>query len=145
VGGFREVLGAANNGDPVLGRIVIVPTHRLYGQPQAPLSLAGLAPTNTSAVVGGTTPLNEGSQLPNPMHIVLPRPSYVKLKNTSVATTLLYSFGLGLPLESLGATEEIEIVGGVKELLLASADNAGGAAVAPSFNLTAVVKLGLGL
>jgi Kef-type K+ transport system membrane component KefB len=144
VGGWRTVLGVDDNGVPILGPIVVVPTAALFSRPRAPLSLTGNAPANTLAAAGGIVPLHEDSQTPNPMHIILPRPATIKLRNLG-SVGLLFAFGLEHPLETLSAGSEKEVVGGVKELLLASADNSGVAAVAPLFNITAVVNMGVSL
>lgn len=144
--GFRTVLGPVNTGDAVLGPIVVIPSASFYGSPNAPLILSGLAPANTQAVVGAVTPVHEGGQDPNPMHIVFPRPGTVTLTNLSSTTDLLYSVGLGTQMGVLPTgAPPLYLDGGIKELLLASADNAGAGALAVAFSLSAIVNLGVEL
>ena len=145
VGGWRTVMGALNTGDPVLGPIVVVPPVRFFGSPNGALSLTGNAPANTQAIAGGIVPVNESGQFPGPMHIILPRPASVRIRNTDPAVDLLFAFRYGQSMETVPFGEQVEVKGGVKELLLASADSGGGGAVAPTFNLTAVVNLGVEL
>lgn len=138
--GFRTVLGAVDTGAPVLGPIVVLPTAGFYGSPNAPLTLAGIAPANTTAVAGANTPLNEGMQAPNPMHVVLPRPSGLVIRNLDAVNDLLYSFALGHPMLTVAAATSVAITGGVKEILLA-----GEGATSPAFELSVVVNLGVEL
>lgn len=139
-GGPRVVLGAVDTGNPILGPIVVVPPAKFFGYPEVPLILGGTAPGNTGAASGVNAPLNESMQVPNPMHIVLPRPGEVRLQNMDGVNDLLYTTGLGQPMATLAASDWVILPGGVKEILLA-----GDGATAPAFELSAVVNLGVDL
>jgi len=141
-GTFLTVRGPVNAGDPKLGSIYVVPPAIFFGQPQPGISLYGTAPGNTTCTAGALPALDLDMQVPNPMHIVLPRwTATCFVNNLSGADTLLVSAGWGQQMISAGPTEDaIEWGGGVKELVLA-----GVGATAPPFSIYAIGGLGPGV
>lgn len=138
LGGFLEVAGAANTGDPKLGSIYVVPVPQFFGQPSPGMTLQGTAPAATTAVAGAVPPIDLDMQVPNPIHLVLPRWTSSLFVNCT-AGTLLVSSGWGVPMIAVASTEDpVEVGGGVKELVLAGS---GGAA---TFTIYAVTALGPG-
>jgi hypothetical protein len=134
-GGFLEVQGAVDTGDPKLGSIYVVPTPIFFGQPGPGLTLQGTAPAATTAVAGAVPPIDLDMQVPNPMHLVFPRRTAACFVNCT-SGTLLVSTGWGDPLIEVAATEDsVELGGGVKELVLAGS---GGAAIFSIYTITAL-------
>lgn len=140
-GGFREVLGAVDTGDPVLGPIYVVPPRSFFRGPNGHLPLGGTAPGGTTATPGSIAPLNEDSQVPRMMHIILPRPGSITITNLDPANDLYYTFSLDDTVLSLAAGEvPVRTTPGVKEILLA------GEGVNPvPFQLDVTVDLGVEL
>lgn len=135
--GWLEVTGAVDTGRPKLGGLYVVPPASFFGMPNPGLTLHGTAPAGTGAVAGAVPPFDPDMQIPNPMHIVLPRSTQQCFVNNTSANTLLCSTGWGIPMISTPTTEDvIEFGGGVKELVFAGA---GGAC---TFNIYAVISLG---
>lgn len=139
--GFLVITGAVDTGDPILGPIYVVPTTAYFGMSHPALPLEGLAPMATGCVAGSVPAVDVTCQVPNPMHIVLPRyTKSVTILNRSGANTLLISTGLGVPMTAIGPTDDpMTVFGGVKELVVASA----GGAVIP-FSVHAVLAVGGG-
>ena len=143
---WRTVVGLVNNGDPVLGPIFIVPNPIFFGTNIPILNVSGTAPANTGSTDGSVPVVNEDSQLPNPMHVVLPRPtSSITISNHSGADELLVSFGLGQIMSSVDPGDEATIFGAaMKDVVVASSDNGGPGAATVTFSIKAVVALGPG-
>jgi len=143
-GQFREVLGVTNNTDPVLGPIYILPRSGFFNARFPTMMLAGLAPANTGATEGALPPLHVDGQNPSAMHFVLPRAADdLRIRNTHATQDMLIAFGLGQPMARIPAGEEYPIFdGSVKHILVASTDNGGGGAVAPTFSGYASVGQG---
>lgn len=135
---LMTVQGAANTGDPILGPIVIVPPPQFFGMQTPLLSFQGRAPAGTTASFGNPPPVDPDIQIPNPMHIVLPRPARsLVLRNMDGANALFVSFGLGYPMTRLEIGEDLSYdQGSFKEIVLASA-----AGTACSFAVDAAVAL----
>ncbi len=144
--GWRVVLGATNNDAPVLGPIYILPVPGFMSTNLPTMTFAGTAPANTQSAALLVPKLNVASDFPNPMVIVLPRAcDELTLKNLEAAagTSMLVSLGLGMPMIEVAAQDSFVVSdGGIKTIVLASADNAGGAAVAPSFSAVASIYSG---
>jgi len=138
--GWLEAQGVVDTGEPKLGSIYVVPPAPVFGQPQPGVSLAGTAPAGTGALAGAVPPFDPDMQVPNPMHIVLPR--YTQscfINNTGAANDLLCSTGWGLPMLLAGPNEDaIEFGGGIKEVVLA------GSGGITTFDIYAVLALGPG-
>ena len=131
---YGTVLGAIDHGDPVLGPITVIPNTMFWGMATASITVQGNAPTNTGCTFGRLPVFHDDMQLPNPMHIVLPRrTTYLQLQVTG-STYLLVSFGRGMPMSRVSKDEGLiyQVAAGIKEILVASADNTGvGAATVP--------------
>jgi len=139
--GWQEVSGAVNNGEPKLGPIYVVPQPEFFGQNIPTLILQGTAPNSTGCTAGERPALDLDMQVPNPMHIVLPRTtSSITINNLSTTETLLVSTGLGTPMTAVGPDDDPAVVfGSFKEIVIAG----DGANV--DFSVYAVVGLGPGL
>jgi len=135
---FLVVNGPVDIGEPKLGPIYAVPTPSFFGQVIPTLLLSGTAPDGTGAVAGSVPPLDLDMQVPNPMHIVLPRPtSSITFANHDPANSLLVSTGSGTPMVQIGFDEDPMVVfGSFKEIILA-----GDGGPVP-FSVHAVVALG---
>lgn len=137
--GWLVVNGAVDTGEPKLGSIYVLPPPSFFGQPQPGLTLAGTAPAGTGAVVGSVPPISPDMQVPNPMHIVLPRWTVSCFVNNTGLNPLLCSSGWGLPMLEAGTNEDaIEFGGGIKELVLA------GSGGTTTFDIYAVIAVGPG-
>lgn len=137
-GGWLDVLGAVDTGEPKLGAIYVVPTAVFFGEPIPTLLLSGTAPAATTAVAGSVPPLDPDMQVPNPMHIVLPRgTTSVTVTNHDLANPLLLSTGSSVPMVSVGFNEDpLNVFGSFKEIVVA------GDGGAVPFSVYAVVGLG---
>jgi len=137
-GDWLTVVGAINNGEPLLGPILPVPAGAFYGMQTATLAFSGIAPSLTGCVAGKAPVIDETVQTPLPMHIALPRPAArLQIFNhggTSVGAAdaiLLVSFDRG-PMVRVFADESLDIggfghmAGLVSEIFLAVEDDAGG-------------------
>ena len=86
-------------GDPIMGPILMVPSVAYNYQPAVTYTMWGKAPSNTGCAEGHAPAFDVTAQVPNPMHIVFPRPvSGVTVKNTDDAASLLFSYGVGQPM-----------------------------------------------
>lgn len=138
--------GLVNAGSPILGPIYIVPPARFFGMVGSPISVDGKAPANTGSVIGKVPQVTPDGQVPNPMHVVLPRHCRnFRILNRSIDTVLLLSFGLGDSLSTLGPGQESMLYGNIKEVVLASVDNSGANAKSVEFSIQAIVSLGEGI
>jgi len=105
-GDWLIVTGPVNNGDPILGPILLVPSVAYTQQASVTFGLTGTAPSATLCTEGNLPVIDVTAQVPNPMHIVFPRPvSSIMIRNTDVAEDLLFSYGIGQPMIRLGAGE----------------------------------------
>jgi hypothetical protein len=140
-GGWLVVNGAVDTGEPKLGPIYVVPTPSFFGQVKPTLALSGTAPNGTTAVAGSPPPLDLDMQVPNPMHIVFPRPtSSITIINHDAANSLLVSTGPDAPMAEIGFDEDpLFAYGSFKEIVVA------GSGGAVSFSVQAVVALGADL
>lgn len=122
-----------------MGPIYVVPPAPFFGQNIPTLVLQGTAPANTGCVAGSVPVIHPDIQLPNSMHIVLPRStSSITITNLDGANTLLVSTGLGTPMAAVGPADDPAVLfGSFKEIVLA-----GAGATAPAFSIYAVVALG---
>ena len=139
VGDYLTVVGGANTGAPKMGPIYVVPPPSFFGQNNPTLVLQGTAPANTGCVAGSVPVIHPDIQLPNPMHVVLPRSTCsITITNLDAVDTLLVSTGLGTPMAAVGPSDDPAIVfGSFKELVVA-----GAGATSPAFSVYAVVALG---
>jgi hypothetical protein len=137
-GSLLVVRGPVDTSEPKLGPIYIVPTPEFFGQSIPTLNLAGTAPAGTTAVAGSAPPIDLDMQIPNPMHVVLPRTtSSITINNHDPANTLLISTGMGAPMVAVGFDEDpLVVFGSFKEIVLA------GVGGAVPFSINAVVALG---
>jgi hypothetical protein len=143
---FATVQGTLNNGAPVLGPIYLLPRPGFMNTNLPSLTFTGTAPANTGAVPGEVSPVNVDGQLPNPMNIVLPRASdEITVNNLQAAggVNLLISLSLGMPMVEVEPQKSFVLAdGGIKSVVVASADNGGGGAVAPTFTAWASIYSG---
>jgi hypothetical protein len=137
-GGFLVVNGAVDTGEPKLGPIYVVPHPEFFGQVIPTVMLAGTAPDGTGAVAGSVPPLDLDMQVPNPMHIILPRAtSSITINNHDAANPLLVSTNPAAPMVTVGFDEDpLVVFGSFKEILVA-----GDGGPVP-FSVQAVVALG---
>ena len=132
-GGWLTVAGVNNNGLPILGPILIVPPRGFFsGGPAGTFTVVGTAPSNTGNVAGNPATIDETVQVPLPMHIVFPRPaSAMVIRNDDAAGDLLVSYGVGMPLLTVGQGSELvpglgHGQGTIRELFLAREAGNGG-------------------
>lgn len=139
-GNFLTVAGVTNNGDAIMGPILVAPSAKWFGQPRPILTLTGTAPSNTGCVSGSVPKVDVTVQTPLPMHIVLPRRTHtVGIQNEDAAGDLLVSFGLDQEMTLIpNGKQELFYSGGAREIVLARKTGNGGCA----FSINAVVALG---
>lgn len=142
--GWSAVAAAAaeNANMPIRGSILVVPDPSFYGHAASVFSLAGTAPAGSACAAGSPPVIDQTVQRPMPMHIIFPRPmGSLTVRNTSVASTLLVSFGLGQPMITVAAGDSILPTGGgfslpgVGELIVAM----NGAGAGCAFSLDGVI------
>lgn len=139
--GVFNVVGAGlvNAGDPILGPIYVMPSAPFFTMNVRTIPLQGTAPANTGCLPGKVPLIGLDGQTPNPMHIVLPRfTQSVRIVNRGGAV-LLVSYGLGETMYSMAPAEDATFIGGVSQLVFASADNTGVAAASVAFSCQAVI------
>lgn len=145
--GFRQVLvkGAVDTNDPVLGPILVVPPAGWWTLSEPTLILSGDAPqlgAGTTMGAAGTFPAPDlDLQVPNPLHLVFPRPTTsLTVRNTEAGggETLRVSHGLFGQIYAIPPATERTYFGAVKEVCLMSAN----AAATCAFSLEANINLG---
>jgi hypothetical protein len=114
---------AAKNPDvPKLGPIKVIPNTMFYGTTVGHIIMSGTAPSNTGCTFGNVPAMDETYQVPNPMHIVLPKLSGgIEIQNLTNAA-MLVSFGLGEQMFRIvanGSYAYQEGSSGVSEILVA--------------------------
>lgn len=134
------VTGGPNDGDPVLGPILIVPTATFFGILNPIVTAYGTAPTNTNGVAGktplSTLDLNQQVYAP-PMAIVFPRPTSAFNLTNLTNVDILYSYGWEFPYAVLPANGQTGVQeGSIKELIIASRTTVA------NFSLEANIMLG---
>jgi hypothetical protein len=137
-----DALAVKNANMPIRGSILVVPDPGFYGHAASVFSLAGTAPAGSDCTAGSPPVIDQTVQKPMPMHIIFPRPmGSLTVRNTSAASTLLVSFGLGQPMVEVGFGQSILPTGGgfslpgVGELIVAME----GAGAGCAFSLDGVI------
>lgn len=121
---FSVAAGLDNEGDPILGPILIVPPVSYYATSRPMWAFDGLAPVGTGCEAGEVPAINVDGSSPNPMFIALPRASSSgKLLNRSEAGNLLISFGVGQSMVVVPPLAEIYLRGSTKHILIASGED----------------------
>lgn len=148
-GGWMVVTGPVNNGDPILGPILVAPSVAFAQQASAMFGLLGTAPSATLCVEGRTPIFDVTAQVPNPMHIVFPLPiSTIMIRNYDPVEDLLFSYGKGQPMIRVPAGEAWVPGAGhganaVTEMLFADGGGSVGAGLGCSFGLDLLSERGL--
>lgn len=125
-----EVQGVVNNGDPILGPILIIPPSITFGSQSSIISVSGTAPV-VSNVESGVTPnsildFDQQTSAP-PMAIIFPlaTSNTLDLSNLDVSEELYYAFDWGDTFKPLGYEETLSLTGSsFKQIILASATTA---------------------
>jgi hypothetical protein len=142
-GRANRVKGAVDTGDPILGPILCIPTALQMSMPETTLVISGDAPqlgAGLAMPVMGNFPVPfTDLQLPNPLHIVLPRPTTsITVRNNDGVTGLRVSYGLGQQVFEIPVSGERTHFGAVKDICLMSA----AAGALASFSLEANINFG---
>ena len=143
-GRVNRVKGLNDTNDPILGPILCIPTAPQWTMARTTLIISGVAPQ----LGGGAVALGaEGTisapdldlQIPNPMHLILPRPTTsITVRNTDGASALRVCFGLGQQVYEIPALGNRTFFGAVKEVCLMSA----AVAALATFSVEANIHLG---
>ena len=134
------VKGAINKNDPIMGPILVIPGSPWWSGNNPTINLQGIAPAGTNGVAG-TAPiitLDPDQQLgAPPMAIRLPRgTSSLRIRNLDGGGVgLLFSFGWGMPYQTLPAGETLDSFGGITDIVLA------GDGGSPPFTIMANIDL----
>lgn len=149
-GRVNRVKGALDTNDPIMGPILVVPTADQWTLRELVLVIRGTAPQlggGAAAMTLGDTPTpHPDLQIPNPLHLVLPRPTTsMSIRNLEAApgTGLLVSYGLGQTVYEIAAGNLRETFGSfgsgtIKEVCLM----ANAAAAVADFEITVTLSLG---
>lgn len=129
--GPREVLGVTNNGEPILGPILVIPPVNFFHTLDPVLTLSLNVPSTTNAIEGQTpsylTDTSQQDYAP-PLAVVFPRMSNaVYLYNTHASEPFYYSFDWGLPytISRTSVADEFSLTStNVKQLIVGAAANA---------------------
>jgi len=119
---WLQVAAGPNAGWDIQGPIMPIPPAIQFGLGGMAMTLTGTAPAGTLCTPGHTPNIDETVTVPLPMHIAFPRPSYLaSIRNIDPAQTLLFSFGLGMPMSPLPPLTETSSFGtpAIYELVLA--------------------------
>ena len=141
-GRANRVKGVNDITDPILGPILCIPPANQMTMTETTLVISGTAPQLGGAVamgVAGTIPTPDMDlQIPNPLHLILPRPtSSVTIRNTDGASALRVSHGLGQQIYEIPLGTARTFFGAVKEVCLQSA-----AAALCTFSIEANINFG---
>lgn len=126
-GGYLAVDGGAalNPGTPIRGPILVIPPPLFWTTTRPALTLAGQAPNNTGCVLNEVPFIDDTVQAPTPMIIELPKPAQITtIVNTSAASELLVSSGLGLPMAEILPGDSAYFEGSLREIVLAGTGSA---------------------
>jgi len=124
--------------NPVLGPIYCVPPAIIYGQSNPPVSFGGTVPLGTDCVINEVPNFNDDltDASPRPLHIVFANPLQAMTLSNMGAGDMLFSFGAGLPMQTLAAGSELSFFSGrTKEIILA-------ATAATTFRAYGILDLG---
>ena len=126
--GALTVQGGANDGDPIMGPILVIPPSHTFGMAEPVISVSSLAPV-TNAVEGSTPSslleFHQATSAP-PLAIVFPlTTTNFEIENSDVAESLYYAFDWGDPFKTLGYEDKISFGGAnFKQIILASSSTA---------------------
>lgn len=142
-GRVNRVKGAVDTNDPIMGPILVVPSNAQYHMVETTLVITGDAPAAGAAAVlplTGPAAPDLDLQRPNPLHLVLPRPttSWV-IRNTDAVNDLVVCLGYGqMPFSIPQGAAERTFFGSLKEIMVLSS----AAGTTCTFSLEANVNLG---